>query len=164
MTPVPLLPIFALVIAVGVVAYAYSTKQISLNFSPPSEGAQSGTEESQVAQRNPGDRASRSARGTARLVVSFRTTARTATGFTGAATIANRGDAAAPRWSLAFAFPAATVRTLSGGQVVRTGRQGWVRSAAALAPGASVTVVYTARGTAAAPATCVLNKLTCAHP
>ena len=45
---------------------------------------------------------------------------------------------------------------------VRTGSVPFVRSREAIAPGAKVRIVFTARGTAAKPSSCVLNKLPCA--
>ena len=59
--PVPMLPIVALVIAVGIVAYALSTQQISLNFAggAPARETQTDPRDNQVSQRGPGERASR---------------------------------------------------------------------------------------------------------
>ncbi|WP_328593798.1 cellulose binding domain-containing protein [Actinomadura macrotermitis] len=167
LVPVPLLPIFALVIAVGVVAYAFSTQQISLNFAAPAHEPQSdGPHEGQMAERGDGTRASRGTRDAGRLTTAFQVVRRTPTGFTGSVTITNRGTAPVLRWSLAFGFTKATVRSFSGGATRQTGRRGWVRSLAGappLAPGQSVKVVFTARGTAGAPATCVLNRAPCAR-
>ncbi|WP_067481703.1 cellulose binding domain-containing protein [Actinomadura hibisca] len=166
--PLPLLPIVAAVAAVGVVAYAFSTQQISLNFGGGGTHAPQadGPHDSQVSQRNPGQRASRGAprAGAPALTVAFQVTGRTATAFRGTAVITNRGAAAAPRWTLAFGFPATTVRALAGGTVVRTGKFGWVRSpdgAPGLAPGQSVKIVFSARGTAARPSFCKINGASC---
>ncbi|MGI5168058.1 cellulose binding domain-containing protein [Spirillospora sp. CA-253888] len=166
--PLPLLPIVAIVASVGVVAYSFSTQQISLNFggsgtkTPQADGAH----DSQVSQRNPGQRASRGAPrgGGAELTVAFRVTGKTAAAFRGTAVITNRGAAAAPRWTLAFGFPGGTVRDLQGGTVVRTGKYGWVRSpsgAPGLAPGQSVKIVFSARGTAGRPSFCKINGAVC---
>ncbi|WP_018655300.1 cellulose binding domain-containing protein [Actinomadura flavalba] len=163
--PVPLLPIFALVVAGGVVSYAFSTQQISLNFAAPAHEPLTDTAQGgRLAERDQGERASRDAGRGSGLVVAFRLAERGATGFTGTATITNRGSAPVARWSLAFALPDATVRSAQGGEVVETGRRGWVRSPAgapALEPGQSVKIVFRAAGTAGGPRTCVLNREEC---
>ncbi|WP_433326775.1 cellulose binding domain-containing protein [Spirillospora sp. CA-294931] len=165
-TPVPLMPIFALVLAVGVVSYAFSTEQISLNFAggAPKEPI-NGAGESQVSQRGPGNRPSRQARRPDGLLVAFRSTGRTANGFTFTATIANKGRRPVPRWALAFKIPGASIVSVRGATVVRTGQLGWVRSrtgAPALAPGRSVKIAFVAQGFLRGPSTCVLNRLPCA--
>ncbi|MDL4771674.1 cellulose binding domain-containing protein [Actinomadura xylanilytica] len=165
--PVPLLPIVALVVAVGVVAYALSTQQISLNFAggAPKE-PQTGPKDSQVSQRNPKERASRGAHRADGLVVAFRRTSSTATGFRATVTIANRGQRPVPRWALAFTIPNVSVRTVSGAAVVKTGRLTHVRSKTGtgpLVPGESVKIAFTATGKAAGPSSCILNRLACAR-
>ncbi|WP_067819548.1 cellulose binding domain-containing protein [Actinomadura kijaniata] len=167
--PMPMLPIVAAVAAAGVVTYAYSTKQISLNFGGGggSHAPQAGAPlDSQVSQRNPGRRTSRGAprADSERLTVRFQLVTKTARGFTGTATITNRGTAPVARWALAFQIPKAKVRSLSGGTVVKTGRTGWVRSPAgapALAPGQSVKITFTAAGRAGGPSACRINKRSC---
>jgi hypothetical protein len=162
MIPVPLLPIVALVLAVGVVSYALSTQQISLNFAggAPREP----TSEGQVSQRGPGDNANRPAKRADGLVVAFRMASKDAAGFRFTTTIANRGKNAVPTWTMAFRIPGATIVSVSGATVVRTGELGWVRSpsgAPALAPGASVKVSYLARGAAHGPSSCKMNGHPC---
>ena len=162
--PVPLLPIVALVLAVGMVSYALSTQQISLNFAggAPREPAQA--RENQVSQRGPGDRASRGVQRPDGMVVAFRMVSRTSTGFRFTATIANRGKRSVPTWTMAFKIPGATIVSASGATVVRTGEVGWVRSrsgAPALTPGQSVKVSFVARGRAGGPSVCKMNGLPC---
>ncbi|MFC0041256.1 cellulose binding domain-containing protein [Actinomadura rayongensis] len=156
--PVPLLPILALTIAIGVVSYAYSTKQISLNFAPPArEPKAQGIHDSQVSQRR------RSARADG-LVVDFALLKRQAGAFTASVTVTNRGERAVRRWALAFTIPKARVVSATGAEVVALGRRAWVRSpgtAPALEPGASVRVVFRATGAPHSPSTCVLNRVTC---
>ncbi|WP_242901371.1 cellulose binding domain-containing protein [Actinomadura terrae] len=160
--PVPLLPIVALVVAVGVVAYALSTQQISLNFAggAPKESAH-GPRDSPVSQRGPGQRASRGAGRPDGVVVAFRVQSRTARAFKATATITNKGEAAVPHWALAFKISNVSVRALSGATVVRTGVYPFVRGHGAIAPGQSVRIVFTATGTPRKPAYCVLNRLAC---
>lgn len=163
MLPLPLLPIVALVIAVGIVSYALSTQQISLNFAggTPVDTA-TGPSDSQVSQRGPGERAGRGADRADGLVVAFRAVAKTSGGFKATATIANRGARPVTEWALAFKIKGASVTAISGATVVRTGSVPYVRGREAIAPGAEVQIVFTARGTAAKPSSCVLNKLPCA--
>lgn len=154
--PVPLLPLVSLIVAVGIVSYAFSTKQISLNFAggPPRDSAKDG----QVSQRGPGNDARPDG-----LVVAFRVASRTVTGFKGTVTIANRGDRPVARWALAFKIENVRVGAVSGAAVERTGAVPFLRSrpGATLAPGRSVRIVYTATGTPRRPTACVLNRLAC---
>ncbi|MEU6035663.1 cellulose binding domain-containing protein [Actinomadura sp. NPDC047616] len=155
----------ALVIAVGVVAYAFSTQQISLNFAggAPSE-PHTGNRESQVSERGQGDRASRGAERADGLVVAFRVASRTETGYRATATVTNRGSQPVARWALAFRIKNSRIVSFSGASVVRTGTTGHVRSrpgAQALAPGQSVRIVFVGTGTPHGPYYCVLNRLRC---
>ncbi|WP_084265510.1 cellulose binding domain-containing protein [Actinomadura macra] len=160
--PVPLLPIVALVVAVGVVAYALSTQQISLNFAggAPKEPT-NGPRDSQVSQRGPGQRASRGAGRPDGIVVAFRVISRTPRTFKATATITNQGQTAVPRWALAFKIPAVSVRAVSGAAVVRTGTLAFVRGRTQIASGQSVRIVFTATGTPKKPTYCILNRLAC---
>ncbi|WP_344598152.1 cellulose binding domain-containing protein [Actinomadura vinacea] len=165
--PMPLLPIVALVLAVGVVSYALSTQQISLNFAggAPKEPTNQ-AREGQVSQRGPGDRASRGAKRTDGMVVDFNMVSRSSTGFRFTATIANRGQRPVPKWAMAFRIPNATILSATGATVVRTGELGWVRSrtgAPALQPGQSVKVAFVARGVAGGPSSCKMNSQPCAR-
>ncbi|QXJ24853.1 cellulose binding domain-containing protein [Actinomadura graeca] len=162
LVPVPLLPIVALVVAVGVVAYALSTQQISLNFAggAPKEPANA-PRDSQVSQRGPGQRASRGAGRPDGVVIAFRVVSRTPRAFRATATITNQGQAAVPQWALAFKIQAVSVRAVSGASVVRTGALAFVRGRTQIAPGQSVRIVFTATGTPRKPNYCILNRLAC---
>jgi hypothetical protein len=160
--PLPLLPIVALVIAVGIVSYALSTQQISLNFAGGSpKTSQTDPRDNQVSQRGPGERASRGAGRPDGLVIGFRVASRTPGGFKATATIANKGRLPVGRWALAFKIPNASVTAVSGATVVRTGAIGFVRGRTGIAPGGTVRIVFTAEGTPSRPSSCVLNKLPC---
>src|SRR5690606_4275990 len=117
--PVPLMPILALIVAVGIVSYALSTQQISLNFAGGTPN-NSPTEQrdNQISERGPGERAGRGAGRTDGLVIAFRVASRTASGFTATATIANRGPRPVPRWALAFKIDTASVTAVRGATVV----------------------------------------------
>ncbi|MWK33371.1 hypothetical protein GEV43_04490 [Actinomadura sp. J1-007] len=165
--PVPLLPIVALVVAVGVVAYALSTQQISLNFAgaAPKE-PQVGPKDGQVAQRGPGERASRGAGRADGLVIRFQAVSRTSTGYRATVTIANRGQRPVPRWALAFQIPGTSVRAVKGATLAKPGARPLIRSRAgapALAPGHSVRFVFAAKGPVHGPSSCILNRLPCAR-
>ncbi|MBO2463049.1 cellulose binding domain-containing protein [Actinomadura violacea] len=161
--PVPMLPIVALVIAVGVVAYALSTQQISLNFAGGAPKNPTGTDprDSQVSQRGPGQRASRASRPDG-LVLAFHVTSRTATAFRATGTVTNRGPKPVSRWALAFKIPNVTVGAVSGAIVVKTGQLAYVRGRAGLAPGGSARFVFTATGKPHKPTYCIMNRLACA--
>ncbi|MFA1549499.1 cellulose binding domain-containing protein [Actinomadura chokoriensis] len=161
--PLPLLPIVALVIAVGIVSYALSTQQISLNFAggAPRETV-TNPRDSQVSQRGPGERAGRGAGRADGLIIAFRVAANVPGGFRATATIANKGTQPVQKWALAFKLPNASVTAISGATVVRTGGLAFVRGRSAIAPGDTVRIVFTARGTASRPSACILNKLPCA--
>ncbi|SEG87164.1 Cellulose binding domain-containing protein [Thermomonospora echinospora] len=160
----PLLPMVALVIAIGVVSYAWGTSQISLNFSggPPQRQAQADSQDSRIDDGQvPGDRV---AGGRAGVLVSFRATRRLPDGFAGTVTIANRTDQPVNGWLLGFKFPDARVLTLDNGAVVKKGQVTWVRNPSAtpsIEPGASVRMTFTASGTASRPSACKFNKADC---
>ncbi|TDD31749.1 hypothetical protein E1287_25270 [Actinomadura sp. KC06] len=162
--PVPLLPIVALVIAVGIVAYALSTQQISLNFAggAPHDSTQTNPRDNQVSQREKNERASRGAGRTDGLVIAFRVASKSPGGFKATATIANNGPRPVTRWALAFKISGASVTAVKGATVVRTGRVAYVRGRTSIAPGAKVQIVFAARGAASKPSACVLNSQPCA--
>ncbi|MFA1539509.1 cellulose binding domain-containing protein [Actinomadura monticuli] len=162
--PLPLLPIVALVIAVGIVSYALSTQQISLNFAGGGAPRDTVTNprDSQVSQRGPGERAGRGAARADGLIIAFRVASEEPGGFKATATIANKGTQPVPTWALAFKIPNASVTAISGATVVRIGGLAFVRGRSAIAPGDTVRIVFTARGTASRPSACILNKLPCA--
>ncbi|MGH3244017.1 MAG: cellulose binding domain-containing protein [Spirillospora sp.] len=162
--PVPLLPIVALVIAVGIVAYALSTQQISLNFAggTPHDTTQTNPRDNQVSQREQGDRASRGAGRSDGLIIAFRVASKSPGGFKATATIANKGPRPVTTWALAFKISSASVTAVTGATVLKIGKVASVRGPTAIAPGAKVRIVFAARGTAHKPSVCVLNSQPCA--
>lgn len=161
---VPLLPMVALVLAIGVVSYAWATSRISLNFAggPPPRQAQVDSGNSQIQQRAPGDQIS--GRGRTGVLIAFRATRRLPNGFAGTVTIANRTSRPITGWLLGFKFPRAQVLTLTNASVLKKGQVTWVRNltaAPALAPGASVRLTFTASGTATRPSICKFNRADC---
>jgi hypothetical protein len=161
-TKVPLLPAIAGVVAVGVVAAAWSTSQISLNFAggTPSHPEQpgSGTRNSADMQRGAGDQPNRA------VTVAFRATSRTETGFTGTATIFNRGTRPIKLWTLVFRIPNAHVLSVSNAVLVKPGSVASIRNSAqapVIAPGHSLRVVFWANGAASRPSACRFNRVTC---
>jgi hypothetical protein len=162
--PLPLMPIVALVIAVGIVSYALSTQQISLNFAGGGAPRDTVTNprDSQVSQRGPGERAGRGTGRADGLIIAFRVSAETPGGFKATATIANKGTQPVAKWALAFKIPNASVTAISGATVVKTGSVAFVRGRSGIAPGDKVRIVFTAQGTASRPSSCILNRLPCA--
>ncbi|MEV5575992.1 cellulose binding domain-containing protein [Spirillospora sp. NPDC052269] len=164
--PFPLMPLVALMLAVGVIVLAYSTQQISLNFNKSPQAATpqdaDGPTDGTLSEHSPGERASRGA-SRSDVTVAFRVASRTSTGFRGTVTISNHGSTTVPKWALAFRVPGGSVRTVSGAAVVKTGTVVHVRSRSgqALPPGASLRITYTSVGAVAAPVDCVLNRATC---
>ncbi|MDL4818819.1 cellulose binding domain-containing protein [Actinomadura opuntiae] len=158
--PVPMLPIVALVIAVGVVAYALSTQQISLNFAGGAPKDPVNPRDSTVSQRGPGNRASRASRPDG-LVIAFHVTSRTSTAFRATGTITNQGRNPVERWAVAFRIPDVTFRAVSGATLVKTGKLLYVRGRAGIAPGRSVQFVFTATGKPRKPTYCIMNSLAC---
>ncbi|NYD46034.1 hypothetical protein BJY14_002017 [Actinomadura luteofluorescens] len=162
MLPLPLLPIVALVIAVGIVSYALSTQQISLNFAGGApKTSQTDPRDNQITERGPGGRASRGAGRPDGLVIAFRVASRTPGGFKATATIANKGQRPVTAWALAFKIPNVSVTAVRGATVVRTGRVPFVRGRTAIAPGGTVRIVFAAQGAPSKPSACVLNRLPC---
>ena len=164
-TKVPLLPAIAGLGAIGVVTAAWSTSQISLNFAggqPSGERPQAGAQDRADARRGAEDRISRSRQNA--VVVSFRATSRSATGFTATATIKNGGTRAVKGWTLLFRISDARVQTASNAVLVKPGAAPTLRSPAnapALAPGQSVRVTFTAQGKASKPTVCSFNGAPC---
>ncbi|QFG25378.1 cellulose binding domain-containing protein [Actinomadura sp. WMMB 499] len=161
--PFPLMPIVALVIAVGIVSYALSTQQISLNFAGGApKNPEATANDSQVLQHGPG-RGSAAAGGRPDgLVVSFSVASRDAEGFEASATIANQGDAPVAEWALAFTIPDAVVGEVRGARVAEVGRLTRVHGTTAIPAGETVKIVFTATGKPTKPSYCVLNGLACA--
>jgi hypothetical protein len=171
----PLMSTVAGVLAIGAVVSAVSTQQISLNFAggSPSGGASpivtvSGPPDDQSGHTtgNESSQSGRVSRGAARsgVVVTVRTTASSARGFQGEATIANPGTTAVTGWTLVLRYAHARVTAVSGGKAVRTGTVLIVRNLAtrpSIAPSRTVRVRFTGTGTASAPSGCTFNGKSC---
>ncbi|HEX2314911.1 MAG TPA: cellulose binding domain-containing protein [Thermomonospora sp.] len=157
----PLLPMVALVVAIGVVSYAWGTSQISLNFTGGPPQRQQPQADAQDNVVPPGGQAARKKRG---VLIAFRATRRLPDGFAGTVTVTNRSGRPVSGWLLGFRFPGARVLTLQNATVVKTGRVTWVRNlpeTPVLAPGRSVRITFTASGTASRPSACKFNKADC---
>ncbi|WP_345443808.1 cellulose binding domain-containing protein [Actinoallomurus vinaceus] len=170
----PLLPTVAGVLAIGAIVSAVSTQQISLNFAG---GTPSGGASPIVTVSGPPDQpgghttgneseSGRVSRGAARsgVVVTVRTTAASARGFQGEATIVNHGTTTVKGWTLVLRYAQARISAVSGGRAVRTGTVLIVRNLAtrpSIAPGRTVRVRFTATGTATTPSGCTFNGKTC---
>jgi Cellulose binding domain len=160
---VPLLPMVALVIAIGVVSYAWGTSQISLNFAggpPQRQQPQADSQDSLIGGQPSGDQVG----GRTGVVIAFRATRRLPDGFAGTVTIANRTGRSVSGWTLGFKFPNAQVLTLTNAAVVKKGQVTWVRNLSttpSIAPGGSVRMTFTASGTASRPSACKFNKANC---
>lgn len=159
---VPLLPMLALVVAIALVGYAWTTKQISLNFAgaAPSQ-AKTPSDQS----RTTGARASR---GTSRqnvVAVSFRVTSATPGGFRGTATLANHGAKPVKGWTLVFRIPKAKMIGASGAVLLKSagavGSSATFRSTSVIAPGKTVRLVFTGTGQFSAPSGCRLVGVLC---
>lgn len=156
---VPLLPMVALVVAIGVVSYAWGTSQISLNFAggPPRQ-AQADSSGGDAGREPPAD-AQRSG-----VLISFQVEQRTETGYIGSVTIANHGDEPVDGWRLGFKFTDARVLTVQNAVVESKGQVTWLRNqdmAPVLEPGATVKITYTAVGPPARPTVCKFNDAPC---
>jgi Cellulose binding domain len=162
---VPLLPVVALVLAIGAVSYAYGTSQISLNFSggPPQAGPPSDPQQDAVTGRNRSKVSRESAR-TSGPVVAFRVSKKLPKGFIGTATIMNRGNTAIQGWRLDFKIPGVKVTSVQNAIVIKKGKAAYLRNRAetpSLPPGASIRITYTARGPLAKVSACRLNRVKC---
>ncbi|MBA9007133.1 cellulose binding domain-containing protein [Thermomonospora cellulosilytica] len=156
---VPLLPMVALVVAIGVVSYAWGTSQISLNFAGgPPQQAQADSSDSTVGRGRAADPQRTG------VLISFQVARRTETGYTGTVTIANRTGKPVERWRLGFKFADARVLSVRNAVVESKGQVTWLRNRAAapaIAPGATVRITYTAAGTPARPTVCKFNDAAC---
>ncbi|MBE1534742.1 cellulose binding domain-containing protein [Actinomadura algeriensis] len=160
--PFPLMPIVALVIAVGIVSYALSTQQISLNFAGGApKNPEATANDSQVLQHGPGQGGDAAGGRPDGLVVRFGVASRDASGFTATATIANRGARPVAEWALAFKIPDAVVGEVQGATVAEAGTLTKVHGTTGIPAGDSVKIVFTAKGTPAKPTYCVINELQC---
>ena len=86
-------------------------------------------------------------------------------GIVGQFSIVNTGSGAATSWQLVAAFPGDQIQFVIGAADAVTGGDSLVLSppsaGSVLAPGASLTVVFTAWGLAASPSTCTVNGAPC---
>lgn len=166
---VPLLPALAGLVAVGIVATAYGTSNISLNFSggaptQPRANPQCGPDACPDPQASGDTRASRGSSRPSPVEVSF-TTAPWTGGFKGTVTVANNGAQPLKGWTLTFSIPNAQVLSLSGMVVVvRKGATTTIRTQHVLAPGSTSKVTFLAHGTAGDPTTCTFDKAPCPVP
>ncbi|MBV2362591.1 cellulose binding domain-containing protein [Streptomonospora nanhaiensis] len=160
-------------VTLALTLFGYSTTQIYLRFSdPPDSGSPAPgagervppTAEADAAQPGTGPGGSADSASSTVSVVSYETVESSATGFTGAVTVTNTGTAVLADWELALEFADATVtsvrdvdwRATEHGVVARA-----PDSSDGLGPGESVTLSFTAAGTAQAPVTCALNGRPC---
>ncbi|MCW2912052.1 MAG: cellulose-binding family [Actinomycetia bacterium] len=159
---VPLLPMLALVVAIALVGYAWTTKQISLNFAgaaPPQ--AKTPSDRSHTS----GARASRGASRQNAVAVTFRVTSSTAGGFRATATLANHGAKPVKGWTLVFRIPKAKMIGASGAVLLKSagsaGSPATFRGASVIAPGKAVRLVFTGTGQFTAPSGCRLVGVLC---
>jgi hypothetical protein len=181
----PLMPILAGIIAVSVIAAAFSTRQISLNFAgvapaEPGSAACAGCEplsdrrgdpEARTqapAEESPSQDAAprQSARSASQqpLRVSIRLTEMISGGFTAVAVIRNTSKTDR-NWRLAFRIPNAVVVDVEGATFKTTKAHGgttWFAGLAPLPAHATVKVRFTANGAWSKPALCKINGKDCA--
>lgn len=163
---VPLLPALAGIVAVGIVATAYGTSNISLNFTggaptQPQANPQCGADPCPDPQATDNTQTGRGSDSSSPVTVSFVTTPRTG-GFRGTVTVANNGAKTLKGWTLTFAIPNAQVLSLAGNVVVlKKGATTTIHSGHLLSPGNSAKVTFLARGTAGDPSTCTLDNAPC---
>lgn len=163
MARLPLLPALAGIAAVGVVAAALSTSQINLNFGSPGAQTSSGqcTAAGTCNDRTDDPQTSRSKSRISVVAVSFGSEP-IAGGFRGTATLHNRGSKVIKSWTLKFHVGGADVVGVTGAVLIKPGSTPTIRRTAALAPGQTVKLVYTAKGPAtAAPTSCTVNGAPC---
>jgi hypothetical protein len=163
---VPLLPMLALVVAVALVGYAWTTKQISLNFAgaapPVAKCATASCDGSADQGRTSGARAGRSTSRQPAVALTVRMTSRTTGGFMGTASLANRGAKAVKGWTLTFRMPNAKVVGANGAVLLKpVGATATLHGTTVIAPGKTVRLVFTATGRFGAPASCRLTGALC---
>lgn len=105
------------------------------------------------------------AAGTAAVQASYRLVTRWSGGIVGEFRIVNEGSTDITSWQLTAAFPGDQIQFIAGAADALTGGDSLALSPSsarsALAPGAGLTVVFTARGTAAQPASCTIDGVAC---
>ena len=157
LTRVPLLPALAGITAVGMVAAAYGTNNISLNFG-------GGVTPGQQAGQGDTTRGPKTSRGGGRagvVTVAF-SSVKLATGFKGTVTLHNRGTKVIKTWTLKFHLEGAKVVGVSGGVLAKVSSNATIRQTnSAIAPGATAKVVYTALGAVVTPSGCTFNGASC---
>jgi hypothetical protein len=162
---VPLLPMLALVIAVALVGYAWTTKQISLNFAgavPPQANKCVSTPCASPSDQGRTTRASRGAARQGSVTVAFRVTGSTATAFRGAATLVNHGTKPVKGWTLVFRTPKAKMVGASGAVLLKSAATlATFRSTKVIVPGQTVRLVFTGHGRFSAPTSCRLTGALC---
>jgi hypothetical protein len=158
LTRIPLLPALAGITAIGFVAAAYGTNNISLNFGG---GATPGQQTGQGAPTR-GPQTSRGAGRASVVSVAF-SSVRLATGFKGTVTLHNRGNKTIKNWTLKFHLEGAKVVGVSGGVLAKVSSNATIRQTkAAISPGETAKVVYTAQGAVVTPTACTFNGASCA--
>jgi hypothetical protein len=163
----PLLPMLALLVAIALVGYAWTTKQISLNFAgaaPPQANKCDAVpcDTSADQGRATGARAGRGAGRKSTVAVTVRLTSRTTGGFQGTATLVNRGAKPVKGWTLAFRMPKAKMVGVSGAVLLKSsGSLATFRGTSVIAPGRTVRLVFTGTGQFSAPSSCRLADARC---
>ncbi len=172
-------------VTLALTLFGYSTTQIYLRFSEPpmdqgsapgsgtsdridpTESAGTGTSApGPGASAGPGDDTKDGSGTDAPIIstVSYQTVESSGTAFTGEVTVTNTSDSVLDGWELALGFADAEVTSAwnvdweptQDGIIARQ-----PAGAAGLAPGETVTVGFTAEGTAQSPTSCLLNGRSC---
>ena len=157
LTRIPLLPSLAGIAAIGMIAAAWSTSNISLNFGGGTvPGQQTGQ-----GDTTRGPKASRGGGRVGAVTVAF-SSVKLATGFKGTVTLHNRGARTISSWTLKFHLEGAKVVGVSGGILAKVSATPTIRQAkAALSPGETAKVIYTAQGAVVTPTGCTFNGASC---
>jgi hypothetical protein len=158
----------ALVISIALVGYAWTTKQISLNFAGAAPSETNKCEAAPCppsADRTSGARASRGAGRQSAVAVTFRMTGHTAGGFTGTATLVNQGAKPVKGWTLVFRIQKAKMIGASGAVLLKSagsaGSPATFRSTSVIPPGKTARLVFTGTGQFSAPSGCRLAGALC---
>jgi hypothetical protein len=163
------MPVLAGIAATGVIAAAFSTRQISLNFAGGDKApavvetpAPAPAQEPDALRAEP-DRPSRSA-ARSPLTVRFKVVPLAGGGFNGIVAVRNSTPKLLAKWLLAFQIPNAAVVSVTGAKVKTDGKNGTVvffGSNVDLAPGQAAIVNFKATGAPGLPTVCKINKLSC---
>ncbi|TQN30685.1 cellulose binding domain-containing protein [Haloactinospora alba] len=154
-------------VTLALTLFAYSTTQIHLKFSGPPTGRDAAPDTGSQHLEPSAGTAEPSAppgAGTAGVRVTYRTVDSSETGFTGQVALTNTGDEPVEEWRLALGFPDAEVTSawnadwqVSGSSV----RMHPAEDTAAIAPGQTATIGFTAHGPEQEPSSCSLNGRAC---